>query len=929
MHGFDEEPDWDFELLNPPPELELIDENLLFNAPWGSGGETVDFTVRITHLDSGVSHDVQGRFDIMAADVLVQGYIGSAGGEIENPDAGVRLVVPPNAVDSTVLFLVVRGLAPDGSIHYTVHTEPQDTELYEPLELYLPDPDEVDSELLGTQALDATRITPRFISPQWTEWNRGRAHLLQSNILRLAFDGRARNRIPSDTDWYPHVCYLPFARLTRSCTSSVYDLIWRLSSRCGAPTTFAAGHECFGKPPVLLVHGYQRFATFFGGAEDEILKGGDDYWNDLPQLLEDAGYAVFGFQWRSSQRFEDAAADLAQAIADIRAATGQPVHIIAHSFGGLVARTYLQGLATDQPYEDDVVSLVTIGTPHSGIADEGVVTIEDEEDEGVVIDMRLPRGRSQAGTGTNWACRQLSCYQAGRAHRDTYEVRLGFSDIDLREYFGVDPNHAGALPVKLANSSHTMPVPMKALYGLTSGCPSSYALQIFGPGDGLISWEGQRAHPRFSCPSLNQVCAATTINATGGTWQDFPAGLTERVLGLSAAHGGNVKPGNADNVSGAANAVPFYCTRWGYRHSPSFPVNTYGSLAQMDITQDNHTDHAVYNNLLAWLSSFATGSLRVTLEPAAARDAGAQWRRANTNPWFDSGTTETGIPVGGQTVEFKAISNWTAPSNAAVSIRAGETKSLTRSYEAETTDPGDPPPPATGRLNDTGIDWCADGSSNNLACPVALYPGQDGDYGRDAAARAGTLDKVGDGAAGFDYTKLDANGNDLPASALNWSCVRDNHTGLIWEVKVDDPGHLRHKDHRYTWYNPNSPDGNPGSVGDTSSCNNTLGGKNCNTANYVTVVNVQGLCGATDWRMPTWQELQGIVDYGRFNPAIDTEYFPNTPSSGFLSGSPALYNVSGFNSSDLAWEVRFSTGVANDAFYRGFYNRVRLVRGAD
>ena len=324
-----------------------------------------------------------------------------------------------------------------------------------------------------------------------------------------------------------------------------------------------------------------------------------------------------------------------------------------------------------------------------------------------------------------------------------------------------------------------------------------------------------------------------------------------------------------------------------------------------------------------------TGNLQVTITPSTAVDAGAQWRRANTNPWFDSGSTETDIPVGGQTVEFKAISNWTAPSNAAVSIRAGETKSLTRSYEAETTDPGDPPPPATGRLNDTGIDWCADGSSNNLACPVALYPGQDGDYGRDAAARAGTLDKVGDGAAGFDYTKLDANGNDLPASALNWSCVRDNHTGLIWEVKVDDPGHLRHKDHRYTWYNPNSPDGNPGSVGDTSSCNNTLGGKNCNTANYVTVVNVQGLCGATDWRMPTWQELQGIVDYGRFNPAIDTEYFPNTPSSGFLSGSPALYNVSGFNSSDLAWEVRFSTGVANDAFYRGFYNRVRLVRGAD
>ena len=79
-----------------------------------------------------------------------------------------------------------------------------------------------------------------------------------------------------------------------------------------------------------------------------------------------------------------------------------------------------------------------------------------------------------------------------------------------------------------------------------------------------------------------------------------------------------------------------------------------------------------------------TGNLQVTLEPAEAVDAGAQWRRANTNPWFDSGTTETDIPVGGQTVEFKAISGWSAPGNAAASITAGQTTPLTRGYERET-----------------------------------------------------------------------------------------------------------------------------------------------------------------------------------------------------------------------------------------------------
>ncbi|SYZ81278.1 Uncharacterised protein [Vibrio paracholerae] len=68
---------------------------------------------------------------------------------------------------------------------------------------------------------------------------------------------------------------------------------------------------------------------------------------------------------------------------------------------------------------------------------------------------------------------------------------------------------------------------------------------------------------------------------------------------------------------------------------------------------------------------------------------------------------------------------------------------------------------ATQPLNDTGIDWCADGSQNNLDCPVQGYEGQDGDHGRDALARSGQLQKVGGG----DFTKLDNSGNPLPESA--------------------------------------------------------------------------------------------------------------------------------------------------------------------
>lgn len=79
-----------------------------------------------------------------------------------------------------------------------------------------------------------------------------------------------------------------------------------------------------------------------------------------------------------------------------------------------------------------------------------------------------------------------------------------------------------------------------------------------------------------------------------------------------------------------------------------------------------------------------TGSLQVTLQPAEAVAAGAQWRRSNTDQWFASGATESGIPIGGQTVEFRAISDWTTPNNMAVSITAGQTTTLTGRYSATT-----------------------------------------------------------------------------------------------------------------------------------------------------------------------------------------------------------------------------------------------------
>lgn len=219
-------------------------------------------------------------------------------------------------------------------------------------------------------------------------------------------------------------------------------------------------------------------------------------------------------------------------------------------------------------------------------------------------------------------------------------------------------------------------------------------------------------------------------------------------------------------------------------------------------------------------------------------------------------------------------------------------------------------------LNDTGIDWCADGNTNDLGCPVTTHRGQDGDYGRDALARSGDLIKAGAGAAGFDFTKLDADGNDLPATESAWSCVRDNHTGLIWEVKTNDGG-LRDRNHTYSWYNSDGTTN--GGFDGTANGGSCVDGTNCDTEKFVAEVNNAGLCGANDWRLPTMQELLSIVHNGLVNPAMDQAYFPNAPSAWFWSSSPFASTT--FN----AWRVDFNYGSVNNQ-NKSNNNRVRLVR---
>lgn len=220
---------------------------------------------------------------------------------------------------------------------------------------------------------------------------------------------------------------------------------------------------------------------------------------------------------------------------------------------------------------------------------------------------------------------------------------------------------------------------------------------------------------------------------------------------------------------------------------------------------------------------------------------------------------------------------------------------------------------------DTGITTCANGTSNTLTCPQTGFEQQDAETGRDF-----THNDNSDGRAGFSFSKLDSNGNPLAANASSWSCVRDEETGLIWEIKTDDNG-LRDRDNTYAWYNPDGA-ANGGNAGSQTGGSCT-GGINCNTAAYVAAVNAAGLCGANDWRMPTAEELLSIHDYGAITPpGIDTTYFNDLS---IVNSLTYWASESDASTPALAWVVDYAIGSGGNSSVGdkgSLPSLVRLVR---
>jgi hypothetical protein len=170
-----------------------------------------------------------------------------------------------------------------------------------------------------------------------------------------------------------------------------------------------------------------------------------------------------------------------------------------------------------------------------------------------------------------------------------------------------------------------------------------------------------------------------------------------------------------------------------------------------------------------------------------------------------------------------------------------------------------PGPVLAYQLPDTGITKCYDDAGNVITCPS---PGQPF-YGQDAQY-AGPQPAYRDNGDGT---------------------VTDLNTGLMWQQ------------------------------GDTQ--NDSDWNWQCACDYCDRLVLPSG--GYSDWRLPNRRELMSIALYGRYDPNIDTTYFPHCHSCFYWSSSTN-------NNTSYAWAVNFDTGTVRYHYWaEHFY--VRCVRG--
>ncbi len=457
--------------------------NLFYQIPESeTGGNNIPFVVEARNSATGKGRLLRGELYVIPADVFEVGIVGSKGGVLRDEVNNIEIVVPPGAVAADVNISIVRGRDAQGNATFEMRSSGETGNI----KLYLPDP-ELLEQIIPADSTMTTRGSIQKVIAQ--------SHDVAAYPAKIWLENRS---------WFHN----SGVRVNREITMNIVDYIYGSSvylNPSRATVKFAykltsteslESQDIQGRIPVIFIHGYRK-----GGK----LGGGESYWGDFPDRvaeLESDAYLPFEFRWRTNARFQDVAEDLRQAINLIAQKTGKKVHIVAHSFGGILARVYLQGMAETrtEKYQRPVTSLTTIGTPHSGIADKDDkkmhgYTFMDGQDGNLPFDL--------AG--------QISVFQMGESLSKLNIVNEIRDNIKLMET-------EGYIAASIANViDHPFPknLPIQVLIGFTTSFqdiavsttptntsestpPFIQKEYVLENGDGLITYSGQRFFPKLT-----------------------------------------------------------------------------------------------------------------------------------------------------------------------------------------------------------------------------------------------------------------------------------------------------------------------------------------------------------------------------------------------------------------------------------------------
>jgi len=233
---------------------------------------------------------------------------------------------------------------------------------------------------------------------------------------------------------------------------------------------------------------------------------------------------------------------------------------------------------------------------------------------------------------------------------------------------------------------------------------------------------------------------------------------------------------------------------------------------------------------------------------------------------------------------------------------------------------GKAPFPDTGQIN-----IFSDMDKLNIFASGADYFGQDAHYtknsqsytavdydGEDSFAITNTMQLPSHLISANKFTwqvsAIDSYGNIGPPTKANsfsiiWPLVKDNITGLTWEVKTKNDYSIHGKDKLYTWQG---------------------------AQNFINDLNNRKFGGYNDWRLPEIQELSSIFNcrYGEKDSNTENSaHFPNTEPAPYVTSTSLSHYNTPYNEAPSAWHIDFSNGVIYERNWSLAPVRVRAVRG--